>query len=159
MTTTETETDFATQDFLVTICEPCLALDGEMCHTPGCILIRHKMEEVKELLDVMQIRMEIDGEVHKAKPETTKTYHLPDVKPEEYIDDDGKKCIRMGQDTSGFIKNLRSGVYERPVELLYSTYPGLPQRLCDALVTGKLPYRVDEEGTVIIDWHPDYIYK
>lgn len=32
------------KQIVIWICEPCLNGDGEMCHVPGCALIRHKVD-------------------------------------------------------------------------------------------------------------------
>ncbi|MBP9771441.1 MAG: hypothetical protein KBD16_00740 [Candidatus Pacebacteria bacterium] len=49
--------------FEVDICEDCLALKGQMCHTPECVFIRCTMDEAKQHLSMLLIRMDIDGEV------------------------------------------------------------------------------------------------
>jgi hypothetical protein len=48
--------------FTVYICEDCLALKGEMCHTPECRFCRRTMREVSAYLDVLLIRPIVDGQ-------------------------------------------------------------------------------------------------
>lgn len=51
-------------EFIINVCDECLNLKGElMCCNPECFFCRRTMKEVKEILDVLFIRMEIDGEV------------------------------------------------------------------------------------------------
>lgn len=50
------------QDYPVTICNACIHLQGNMCHTPGCAFIRCTMEEVKEFLNQTQICPLVNGE-------------------------------------------------------------------------------------------------
>lgn len=45
----------------IDICDGCIDLQGEMCHTPGCIFIRQTTEEIKEFLDRTAILPFIDG--------------------------------------------------------------------------------------------------
>lgn len=49
-------------DVTVRVCQSCIDLVGEECHTPGCVFCFHGMAEVKWLLDKMLICPIIDGE-------------------------------------------------------------------------------------------------
>jgi hypothetical protein len=46
----------------VLVCGHCLDLKGQECHTPGCVFFLHSMDEAKDILDTLRIRMVIDGE-------------------------------------------------------------------------------------------------
>jgi hypothetical protein len=50
------------RDYTVRICDACYELEGEMCHTPGCLFCRCTMGEVGEYLDRLMIRPVVDGE-------------------------------------------------------------------------------------------------
>lgn len=49
-------------DVTVRVCQACIDLVGEECHTPACVFCFHGMSEVKWLLDKMLICPIIDGE-------------------------------------------------------------------------------------------------
>lgn len=49
-------------DVTVRVCQDCIDLKGQECHTPECVFCFHGMEEVKWLLDKMLICPIIDGE-------------------------------------------------------------------------------------------------
>lgn len=49
--------------FIVDICQGCLDLEGEMCHTPGCFLCFRTTEEIKEFLNVALIRLSCNNEM------------------------------------------------------------------------------------------------
>ena len=51
----------SSRTYVVQICDDCLNLRGEMCHTPECVCIRMTMPEVGELLDKLLIRPVING--------------------------------------------------------------------------------------------------
>lgn len=48
--------------FGIRICDDCIDLKGEMCHTPYCVFCRRTMREVGEYLDLLLIRPIVDGE-------------------------------------------------------------------------------------------------
>ncbi|MFQ5834335.1 MAG: hypothetical protein ACE5HR_00215 [bacterium] len=51
------------REYTIPICDSCYDLQGEMCHTPRCVFIRHTMSAVKELLNILQIRIPgLEGE-------------------------------------------------------------------------------------------------
>ncbi len=47
--------------FIIPVCDDCLNLKGEMCHTPECGFCRRTMAEVSELLNTLLIRPIVDG--------------------------------------------------------------------------------------------------
>jgi hypothetical protein len=47
--------------FAITICDPCIRIQGQQCHTPGCVFIRQTMAEVAESLDALLIRPVLNG--------------------------------------------------------------------------------------------------
>lgn len=47
----------------IDICDGCMTLQGEMCHTPGCVFIRERTDEIKEHLSRLLLRIEVDGGV------------------------------------------------------------------------------------------------
>lgn len=50
------------QRHTIDICEDCINLKGDMCHTPECVFIRQTMPEVKEYLNMLLIAPIVDGE-------------------------------------------------------------------------------------------------
>lgn len=62
----------------IDICDGCLDLQGEMCHTPGCVFIRQTTPEIKALLDLLMIIPLVDGKpiwsAEHAKKDTTFAY-------------------------------------------------------------------------------------
>lgn len=53
------------KEYVVLICDACYELEGDMCHTPGCIFIRKTMTEVSDYLDSTSIRPIIDGQRYR----------------------------------------------------------------------------------------------
>jgi len=53
------------KEYIVFICDACYELEGDMCHTPGCIFIRKTMAEVSDYLDSTSIRPIIDGQRYR----------------------------------------------------------------------------------------------
>jgi len=49
--------------YAVRICDGCIRLQGEQCHTPECAFCRKTKAEVAQLLEACQLRYVIDGEV------------------------------------------------------------------------------------------------
>ena len=49
-------------EYTIRICNACMDLRGEMCHTPECVFCRRTMKEVGRYLDALLIRPVIDGE-------------------------------------------------------------------------------------------------
>ena len=61
------------QRYTIDVCEDCIHLKGEMCHTPECVFIRCTMDEVKQYLNMLLIAPIVDGErIYISKP--IKTY-------------------------------------------------------------------------------------
>jgi len=50
-----------TRSYAITICDACINLQGEQCHTPECVFCWRTMKEVGEYLDVLLIRPRVDG--------------------------------------------------------------------------------------------------
>lgn len=75
-------------------------------------------------------------------------YRLPSVKARR-IDDRWE----MGCSASGFVQNLKDGVYEEPVSLLLSSYPNLPSRVAQAVINENYPFTVTEDDAVVIYWN------
>jgi hypothetical protein len=50
------------RQYIVSICDDCYNLKGDMCNHPGCVFIRRTMTEVGEYLDLLLIRPIVDGE-------------------------------------------------------------------------------------------------
>ena len=50
------------RDYVVSICDQCIALEGESCNNPGCRFCRRSMPEVGEYLDVLLIRPIVNGQ-------------------------------------------------------------------------------------------------
>jgi hypothetical protein len=48
--------------YSVSICDACIRLDGEECHTAACIFFLRGMDEVREYLNRMLIRPIVGGE-------------------------------------------------------------------------------------------------
>jgi len=48
--------------YVISICQPCIELLGQECHTPGCVFWLCSMREVSEYLNRLQIRPIVDGE-------------------------------------------------------------------------------------------------
>jgi hypothetical protein len=51
----------AVKAYQIAICDDCLNLVGEMCHTPECVFIRQTMADVSRFLDMLLIRPIVDG--------------------------------------------------------------------------------------------------
>lgn len=47
--------------YMVSICQPCIELQEQECHTPGCVFWMCDMGEVSEYLNRLMIRPIIDG--------------------------------------------------------------------------------------------------
>jgi hypothetical protein len=62
----KTETAVCTEPvvrrYTVDICDPCRDLDGQECHTPGCIFFLWGMDDVKAFMNRALIAPVIDGE-------------------------------------------------------------------------------------------------
>lgn len=54
------------KSYEIDICNQCIALEGEMCHSPGCVFCHQTVSEIKRILDICQIRMQIGDELHIA---------------------------------------------------------------------------------------------
>ena len=52
---------YRVRHFEVNICEGCLRLEGQQCHTPGCCFCFSSTEEVGEYLDILLIRPIVNG--------------------------------------------------------------------------------------------------
>jgi hypothetical protein len=52
----------AIRRYTVDICDPCRELQGEECHTAGCIFFLCSMPEVREFMNRALIAPVIDGE-------------------------------------------------------------------------------------------------
>ena len=52
----------STHDYIVSICDQCINLEGSECHTPGCRFFLKSTDEIGELLNVLLIRPIVDGE-------------------------------------------------------------------------------------------------
>lgn len=52
------------------ICNACIYLEGDMCHTPGCVFVRLRMTEVKELLATLMLRDDDYGILPEPCPAT-----------------------------------------------------------------------------------------
>src|ERR1700690_3546222 len=50
------------RSYHISICDDCLNLIGEQCHTPECVFIRQTMAEVSNHLDMLLIRPIVNGE-------------------------------------------------------------------------------------------------
>jgi hypothetical protein len=48
--------------YSVDVCDPCIKLEGQECHTPRCIFYLHDIEHVKRLLSEILIAPVIDGQ-------------------------------------------------------------------------------------------------
>lgn len=63
----------------IDICDGCMRLEGAMCHTPGCVFIREYTHEIKEHLNRLMLRVEVDGQMMiNTDPEDYKVIHEED---------------------------------------------------------------------------------
>ena len=51
------------RQYVVSICDGCISLQGQMCHTPECAFCRKTTSEIADLLEACQLRYVVDGEI------------------------------------------------------------------------------------------------
>lgn len=62
--------DPVVREYRVSICDPCMKLDGQECHTPGCIFFLCSMPEVRNYLSRMLLRVAFgENDSYTAAPE------------------------------------------------------------------------------------------